>query len=828
MFFLLAACFIGRPASGQDSDQAEDKSPGINASLVSGLRFRSIGPALTSGRISDIAIDPDRRSTWYVAVASGGVFKTVNAGTTWTPIFDRYGSYSVGCLAIDPQNRHLVWVGTGENNSQRSVGYGDGLYKSLDGGASFTRVGLEHSEHIAKIVIHPQDSNVVYAASQGPLWSPGGQRGLFKTTDGGATWENVLQISEHTGVTDVVMDPRDPETLYAAAYQRRRHVWTLIDGGPESGLYKTEDGGKSWRQINRGLPSADKGRIGLAISPIHPDVLYAIVEAADEQGGFYRSADRGETWQRQSDYVSGSPQYYQEIVADPHVFDRIYSLDTYMQISEDGGKSFGRLGEQWKHVDNHALHIDPEDPEHLIIGCDGGVYETWDQGRNYRFTANLPVTQFYKIALSNDEPFYFVYGGTQDNFTQGGPVRTRNMHGIRNSDWFVTVGGDGFGPAVDPEDPNIVYSQWQYGGLVRYDRRTGLRVDIKPQEAKGGPPLRWNWDSALMISPHSSTRLYYGAQMLFRSDDRGDSWNPVSPDLTRQIDRNELKVMGRVWSVDAVAKNRSTSFYGTIVSVSESPLVEGLIYVGTDDGLVQVSEDGGQNWRKIPDFPHLNVPEYAYVNDIEACLHDSDTVFVALNNHKRGDFRPYVVVSTDRGETWTDISGNLPTVGPSTACSRTMCVVHVQCGLSDPAVRGVVGLAVSGDHTGLARVDRHAVHFRGDRDRPPLALRPPIFGSPYGAVRYYRPRITNNRSQQIVMSDVKRPWAEAMPDDQFEIMRRIIGAPSPVGLESAMTLGVIKPYIDGFRTCRLGHCISTVAMPVWSGTHIRVKTTDLR
>jgi photosystem II stability/assembly factor-like uncharacterized protein len=522
-------------------------------------------------------------------------------------------------------------------------------------------MGLKNSEHIGRILIDPRDSDVVYVAAQGPLWASGGDRGLYKSMDGGETWSLVLEISENTGVTDVMFDPRDPDVLYAASYQRRRHVWTLINGGPESGMYKSTDAGASWRKINKGLPSGDKGRIGITVSPINPDVLYAIVEATADKGGFFRSADGGETWSKQSSYVSGSPQYYNEIYADPHKFDRIYSLDTYMMVSEDGGKNFTRLGERDKHVDNHALAFDPNDPNHLIIGSDGGLYETWDRGQNYYFFPNLPLAQFYKVAIDYDTPFYYVYGGTQDNATQGGPSRTNNVNGIRNSDWFVTVFGDGFDPAVDPEDPNTVYSQWQYGGLIRYDRRTGNTLDIKPQPEADGPPLRWNWDSALLISPHSHTRLYYGSQILFQSDDRGDTWRAISPDLTRNMDRNTLPVMGRVWSVDAVAKNRSTSFYGTIVAVSESPLVEGLLYAGTDDGLIQVSEDGGANWRMIDGLP--DVPEMTYVNDLEASLHDPNTVYAVLNNHKRGDFKPYVLKSTNRGGSWTSIAGDLPERG---------------------------------------------------------------------------------------------------------------------------------------------------------------------
>lgn len=648
---------------GQDSDEPQDATPGINSGLVSTLKFRGIGPALMSGRIGDIVVDPVKRSTWYVAASSGGVWKTMNSGVTWKPIFDSQGSYSIGCLAIDPNDRFTIWVGTGENNSQRSVGYGDGLYKSTDGGLSFKKVGLENSEHIGKILVHPNDSNTVYVAAQGPLWKSGGDRGLYQTTDGGKTWQKSLHIDDDTGINEVHMDPENPDILYASAYQRRRHTWVLIDGGPKSGIHKSTDGGKTWKAINRGLPGGDKGRIGMAVSPINPEVLYAIVEAADDKSGFYRSANRGESWTRMSDQISSSPQYYQEIVACPHKFDRVYSLDTYNMVTEDGGKTFSRLGEADKHVDNHALVIDPNDADHLIFGCDGGVYETWDRGKTYDFKANLPITQFYKVAVSHEKPFYFVYGGTQDNATQGGPSQTNNTHGIRNSDWFITVFGDGFDPAVDPENPDTIYSQWQYGGLVRFNRKTGERVDIKPQPDKESEPLRWNWDSALMISPHNHERIYYGSQILFCSDDRGNNWKAISPDLSRNIDRNKLKVMGRVWGVDAVAKNASTSLYGTIVSVSESPLEEGLIYVGTDDGMLQVTEDGGENWRAVEKFGSLKVPEFGYINDIEADLHDPDTVYVAVNNHKRGDFKPYIVKSTDRGETWSDISSDLPERG---------------------------------------------------------------------------------------------------------------------------------------------------------------------
>jgi len=470
---LLASICIGTSVGSgsllyaQDSDVPKDSAPTVNSGLISPLRFRNIGPALMSGRIADIAVDPAKRSTWYIAAASGGVWKTENAGVTFRPIFDNYGSYSIGCVTIDPSDRFTVWVGTGENNSQRSVGFGDGVYKSTNGGKSFQKVGLENSEHIGKILVHPKNSDVVFVAAQGPLWKSGGDRGLFKTTDGGKTWTNVLKISKHTGINEVHMDPKNPNIMYACSYQRRRHTWVLIDGGPETTIYKSTDGGNTWKKSARGLPGVDKGKIGMAVSPINPEVVYAVVEAAKGQSGFYRSADRGESWTKMGSYVSGSPQYYNELIPCPHKMDRIYAMDTYLHVSEDGGRTFTRLGEADKHVDNHALVVDPQDPDHLLVGCDGGVYETWDRGRTYDYKANLPITQFYKVAVSTDKPFYFVYGGTQDNATQGGPSRTTNIHGIRNSDWFITVFGDGFDPAVDPEDPDTVYSQWQYGGLVR-------------------------------------------------------------------------------------------------------------------------------------------------------------------------------------------------------------------------------------------------------------------------------------------------------------------------------------------------------------------------
>jgi len=643
-----------------EAEPVEEESL-LSAGTFAGLALRGIGPALTSGRISDIAIHPEDKATWFVATASGGVWKTTNAGTTWTPLFDGEGSYSIGVVTIDPNYPCTIWVGTGENNSQRSVSYGDGVYKSIDCGASWTKVGLEHSEHIGKIIVDPRDSDTVFVAAQGPLWAPGGDRGLYKTVDGGETWELKLEISENTGVNDVVYDPRDPDVMYASSYQRRRHTWALVNGGPEGAIYKSVDGGETWNKLESGLPTVDMGRIGLAVSPADPDTVYAIIEAADDEGGFYRSTNAGASWEKRSDYVSGSAQYYNEIIPDPKNVDRVYAVDTWMQVTNDGGASFNGMGGYRKHVDDHALWIDPENTDHLINGNDGGVYESWDRGGNWRFMANLPVTQFYKATPDNDFPFYNVYGGTQDNATLGLPARNTSSNGITNADCYVTVFGDGFKTQVDPTNADIVYSQWQYGGLVRYDRKSGQLIDIQPQPAVDDDPLRWNWSSPLIISPHDHQRLYYAAQRVFRSDDMGDNWTPVSPDLSRQIDRNTLKIMGKVWSIDAVAKNDSTSNYGNIVSLAESPLTEDLLYAGTDEGRIQISENGGENWRAVDTFP--GVPAMAYVTGITPSRHEADTVYATLDNHKQGDFNPYVIKSVDRGVTWTSVAGDLPERG---------------------------------------------------------------------------------------------------------------------------------------------------------------------
>lgn len=650
------------PAAGEE----KPKDP-MSSGTFDGLKLRMIGPAVTSGRIIAIAVDPTNEKNIFVASASGGVWKSADAGITWSPVFDHEGSFSIGAVAIDPTDPNVVWVGTGEPNAQRSVSYGDGVYRSDDGGKSWKNVGLKHSEHIGRIAINPKDTNIVYVAAEGPLWNAGGDRGLYKTTDGGKTWKAVLTISENTGVADVLLDPADPDTIYATAWQRRRHVWTLIDGGPESAIYKSTDGGANWTKLKSGLPTVEMGRIGLAISPETPNLLYATIEAAEKKGGIFRSTDGGATWQKRNGFNAGA-MYYGQIIVDPKNSDRVYILSVFNKVSDDGGKTIHDLGEKWKHVDNHALWIDPQDTDHYLAGCDGGVYESFDRGKDWRFVSNLPVTQFYDVSVDNAAPFYHVVGGTQDNNTLRGPVRTRSDNGIINSDWIVTVGGDGFSSQVDPEDPDVIYSEYQYGGLTRFNVKTGESVGIQPVEGAGAPPYRWNWDSPIIISPFSHTRLYFAANILFRSDDRGSSWKAVSPDLTRQIERNKLPVMGKVWPPDAVGKNESTSFYGNIVALAESPKKEGILWVGTDDGLIQVSDDGGANWRKIERVE--GVPERTYVSRLLPSNFDANTVYASFDNHKNGDFKPYLFKSTDAGKTWASISSNLPENGPVLAIAQ--------------------------------------------------------------------------------------------------------------------------------------------------------------
>ena len=645
--------------TAQKKDDAKKEKDPLVSGTFSGLKFRSIGPAFTSGRIADFAVNPNNHSEYYVATASGGLWKTINSGTTWTPLADSVQAYAMGCVVIDPTNSNVVWLGTGENNHQRALGWGTGVYKSEDGGQNWKFMGLKDSRQIGDIVVDPKNPNTVYVAAEGSVWGPGGDRGLYKTTDGGKTWNKVLNISENTGVNNVVMDPRDSNLLYATSEQRRRHTYTKIGGGPETAVYKTTDGGATWEKIMKGLPKSDMGGTGIAISPVNPDVVYLIVEAA-EGGGFFRSTNRGATWEKMSDHFAQG-QYYNEIYCDPKDVNKVYSVETVTQVTEDGGKTWKPFGNNQRHVDDHALWIDPKDTEHILIGGDGGVYETFDGGKNFLYKCNLPVTQFYRVNTDNELPFYNIYGGTQDNNSFGGPSQTISSDGIVNSDWTVTQGGDGFWTAIDPTNPDIIYAEAQYGNAVRYDRKSGESIDIRPEPAEGEKTFKWYWDAPLLISPHSPTRLYCAAEKVFRSDDRGDSWTEISGDLTTQTDRNSFPVMGKYWSIDADGKDVSTSLFGLIVSLAESPVKENLLYAGTDDGLIQITEDA-KTWRKAGDFP--DVPQYTFVSDVLPSRFDENVVYASFNNEQRDDFKPYLLKSTDKGKTWESIANNLPKDGP--------------------------------------------------------------------------------------------------------------------------------------------------------------------
>ena len=657
--FLFAALLLSyTPAQSQDKEK--DKSPVEQA--LSGFSFRSVGPAFMSGRIADIAIDPNNENVWYVAVGSGGVWKTTNAGTTWKPLADKQPFYSTGAITLDPNNSQTVWLGTGENVGGRHVGIGHGMYLSRDGGKTWKNKGLKKSEHISKIIVHPTDSNTLWVAAQGPLWSSGGERGLYKTTDGGATWRQTMNLDEWTGVTDLLIDPRDPNVLYAASWQRHRNVAAYMGGGPGTAIYKSVDGGESWRKLKTGLPSSNMGKIGLAISPMQPDVIYAAIELDRKKGGVYRSANAGESWEKMSDTVSGGtgPHYYQELVASPHHFDRIYLMNVRVLVSENGGKDFYTMKESNKHSDNHAMVFKADDPNYILVGTDGGIYETFDDTENWKFVNNLPLTQFYKLAVDDAYPFYNIFGGTQDNNTQGGPSQTFNRNGISNADWFVLLGGDGHQPATEPDNPDIVYAQSQQGNLHRVDRTTGEAVYIRPQNGLDEPYERFNWDAPILVSQHDPKRLYFGSQRVWRSENRGDSWNTISSDLTKNEERLALPIMGRQQSWDAAWDVYAMSTYNTITSLAESAQDENILYAGTDDGLLHATKDGGATWNTLTVDKLPDVPATAFINDIKADMFDANVAYVALDNHKFGDYRPMLYKTTNGGKSWKSITKGIP------------------------------------------------------------------------------------------------------------------------------------------------------------------------
>lgn len=651
---LLWLCLFGVMASSNAQN--------LDENTIKGLEFRSLGPSLTSGRIADIAIHPDNENIWYVAVGSGGVWKTVNSGTTWTPIFDKQTAYSIGCITIDPNNPHTIWVGTGENVGGRHVGFGDGVYVSHDDGATWKNMGLKKSEHLSKIIIHPENSNIIWVASQGPLWSSGGERGVYKSIDGGENWTRALGDSEWVGATDILIDPSNPDVLYAATWQRQRSVAAYLGGGPGSGIHKSIDGGDTWTELKNGIPESNLGKIGLAMSPFNSDVIYAAIELDRKKGGVFISKNRGASWKKQSNAVSGGtgPHYYQELYASPHHEGTLFLMSNTVQISKNHGKTFTFMNEDKKHVDSHALAFKKSDENYLLFGTDGGLYETFDHTKSWRFMSNLPLTQYYKVAVDDTAPFYNIYGGTQDNGSHGGPSRTISKAGITNDDWWITLGADGHQSAVEPGNPNITYGEYQEGWLFRIDQTTGETVFIQPQPRAGEPYERFNWDAPILVSPHNSKRLYFASQRVWRSENRGDEWTPISKDLSRNQNRIELPMMGSQQSWDNAWDVAAMSNYNTITSLAESPIQEGLLYAGTDDGIIQVTENGGASWTKIEVGSIKGIPSTAFVNDIRADLFDASTVYAALDNHKYGDYKPYLIKSTNGGKTWVLINGDLP------------------------------------------------------------------------------------------------------------------------------------------------------------------------
>ena len=657
---LLFLCSFLSAQKNTDTSAKSAAGDSLKNISLAGLKFRSIGPAITGGRVVDIAVNSKNTSEYFVASGHGSLWKTTNNGVTFNPAFEGQSSFAMGAVRIDPSNTNIVWAGTGENNNQTNAIYGDGVYKSEDGGKSWKNMGLQNSEHIGGIVIDPTNSNTVYVAAYGPIRNEGGDRGIYKTNDAGKTWRKVLNISNYTGCFEVHMDPRFNTVLYAVAHQRMRKGYTSVGGGDESAIYRSLDSGANWQKIMKGMPSENVGRIGMTISPANPDILYALVQAK-EGSGLYKSSDRGITWSKQSSYISAYPFYMQKIYADPKNEDRLYSMDLLIQVSNDGGKTFKALGEKYKHVDNHALWIDPSNTKHLISGNDGGVYETWDMGQNWDFKSNIPITEIYKVSTDNALPFYNVYIGTQDNNSLMGPSRTMNTSGINNRDWTFTLGGDGFETQADWKDNNILYVQSQNGGLVRYDKKNGEQLFIQPVNFIDSG-YRFDWDAPLLVSQHDNKRIYFAANKLFRSNDRGNSWDVISPDLTRGIPQKMDKIMGKSWSIDELSSKGSLA---NITTIAESPVDENMIYVGTGDGLIHVTTNGGKTWTKTSSLP--GVTQYTRVHHIIASRHNKQVAYAACHAFVNGDFKPYLFKTNDGGLTWSSINSNLPAKG-STYC----------------------------------------------------------------------------------------------------------------------------------------------------------------
>ena len=623
--------------------------------LFQSLRWRQIGPASFGGRIDDIEAVVSDPKIIFIGAASGGIFKSVNNGLTWKPVFDEEGvSLSIGDLAIAPSDPNIVWAGTGEPNSRQSSSWGDGVYKSLDGGETWMFMGLRATQRVGRIVIDPQNPDIVFVAALGHLWGPNPERGLFRTKDGGKTWEKVLLINADTGVVDVAMEAGG-RILYAAAYQHRRRAWGFVGGGPHSGLYRSLDGGDTWAKLTKGFPEGDTGRIGLAISPSHPQVVYAIIE--NKKGGIFRSDDRGETWTRKSEF-NHRPMYYSQIRVDPRNPDKIWALGSPLFVSIDGGKTFTSDGTGEKiHVDHHALWINPNNPDHLMLGGDGGFYMSYEGSKNWNFIDNIPIGQYYAIGIDSREP-YWIYGGTQDNGAWGIPSRTYSTLGITNADVVNISYGDGFYAAVDPKDHRIIYSESQMGRLYLVDLVTREEKGIAPVPENPEEKYRWNWSTPLIISSHDPEVVYYGGNKLFKSRNKGHSWEAISPDLTKNQDWKKLPIMGVVRNDDTLSRDDGVAHYGTLTTISESPVQAGLIYVGTDDGNVQLTADGGRTWEDLT--KRFRLPGDRWVSRVLASSHGAGIAYVAFTGHQDDDFTPYLFKTTDSGKTWKTIASDLP------------------------------------------------------------------------------------------------------------------------------------------------------------------------
>jgi photosystem II stability/assembly factor-like uncharacterized protein len=655
---LIAALLCATTATSAQGPSAYASSETRGDGPFDRLIFRNIGPATPSGRVDDLAVLESNPAIFYVAGATSGVWKTVNAGTTFTPVFDDQPVASIGDIAIGPTDPNLVWAGTGENNNRQSSSWGDGVYKSTDGGRTWRNMGLRTSKQIARIIVDPIDFNVVYVAALGDLWAAGGERGVFKTTDGGLNWQRVLSVDDDTGATELVMDPSNNKVLYAATYQRRRQQWGMNGGGPGSGIWKSTDGGVTWAKLETGIPSGPKGRIGLDIWRANANVLYALVQHETESG-VYRTDDAGATWRKMSS-ENPRPMYFSQIRIDPQTDSRIYVLGVSLHISDDAGRTWRQNGAQNIHVDHHAMWINPHNPHHIIIGNDGGVSISHDRSTTWVWMNNLPFGQPYHVTYDMQVP-YHVCAGLQDNNTWCGPSAVRTNSGIHNDDWYVISGGDGFQPLMDPNDPRIVYGTSQDGRMSRIDRVTNERKTVRPEppDTQAGG-YRWNWDTPMMLSPHDSSIFYVAANHLFRSTDRGQTWGrPLSPDLTTNTDRATLSIMNVPDKDIRIAKHDGVTNFGTLVTIAESPVKAGIYWTGSDDGVVSVSRNGGQNWTNVSS-KISGVPKWTYVSKIAPSRFAEGTAYVTFDGHRGGDYNSYVFVTTDFGATFQSIVGNLP------------------------------------------------------------------------------------------------------------------------------------------------------------------------